>query len=492
MIESTIIQKIAEKAQTLKEQDLDEWVVPELTKYYHPKLRSLAAYAYGASANSDGASVALQAFIARAKAEIRKGTHTFYFVSEHWRNNRDLNSYLLTCLNRLANRIKSDADSVKKTTVPICPACKIYNEKSYLKYEGKLLRCHTCFSEISRLEDLSQSAAIESELRLRKIFTLHSRAGSRCPECERFIPESYFQSYGTSCPYDDCFWFGSKDGIEPMIHPLGLGSDNLLSLNLPVASGAFTGSRKAEWQDLLKSNDSAEARIEVSETYKNELLILNEVVDTQFNRIKRNNNGDKTFIQKLLMYQAYKNLIDKYPDDMISYLVYLKHSGTESPIQSRIFQEYIRLIENALPIMHRGQEICSLLDPNLGLFLGVSEFNATVRGDGIIPNNTIETYTGGRKLKFFGPCFIGMLIDVVDRDSGKSIRNSVKNYTFVQIRMSGDITPGTPVKVTHFRIPSHYEMGGLVYLQRIRRKIVDSVYFRINGVKRKIRSNEKE
>jgi len=84
-----------------------------------------------------------------------------------------------------------------------------------------------------------------------------------------------------------------------------------------------------------------------------------------------------------------------------------------------------------------------------------------------------------------------LLVDVEDLSTGESIFNKVKSYTFVQINTE-DVDPGTRVKITHFRIPSHYEMGSLVYLQRIRRKIVDSVYYNKFGKKRKPRSNNEK
>jgi hypothetical protein len=77
-----------------------------------------------------------------------------------------------------------------------------------------------------------------------------------------------------------------------------------------------------------------------------------------------------------------------------------------------------------------------------------------------------------------------MLINVIDKSNNTSMMDMVDNYSFVQIKMKESIEIGTHVRVKHFRIIPHYEMGGLVYLQRIRKKIVDSVYFKLNGKKR--------
>ena len=126
-------------------------------------------------------------------------------------------------------------------------------------------------------------------------------------------------------------------------------------------------------------------------------------------------------------------------------------------------------------------EIYSLLDPHLDLFLGISEFEAVVEG-GTIPNNTKERYVGGRECLDHGPCFIGLLCDIVDEE-GNSIKDKVYQYTFSQIKIA-NVEDGTKVKITHFRIPSHYEMNGLVQLQRIRKRLVDSIYFRMHGRRR--------
>lgn len=186
-------------------------------------------------------------------------------------------------------------------------------------------------------------------------------------------------------------------------------------------------------------------------------------------------------------------MLEKYPEEMVSYLVHQKQN-LDFPIQARIFQEYAGLVENCLPfsVKKRGEmvDIVDLTDPNLSLFLGISKFEALVKGDHTIPNNTKETYTGGRKFKNYGPCFIGKLIDVIDSSTNYSLKSCVKEYSFVNITLDDSILPGTPVTVTHFRIQSHYEMDSLVHLQRIRRHLVDSVYFRLNKKKRVPRGKE--
>ena len=474
-----ILEKIKNTASELSEDDLD-WIIPELKEHYSNNINSLACRTYDFSnpeSFPSGGNVALQAFQKQATEELRNGLFTYLFDSELWQQNRDVNTYLLTCLQRLSDRIKLDIASNKRLNVPICPVCRLHGGREYLHYESKLLRCHNCAKEIERiefeLEKNNNNVELQTELNLRRIFVLHTRRGYRCPDCEQFIPDSYIQQYGVTCPYSRCGFFGIKDELELMAHPLGLGS-NTVSLSTPAAENR-------EMIDFIGSQDvNADIQIEFKESYSKELDVLTSVIDSQMDQIERSEGGRNQ--QKLLMYEAYQNMIKNYTEDMISYLVHQDHSG--APIQSRIFQEYIKLIENSLPFKTSKGDVYSLLDPKLGIFLGKSEYEAKIRFDNIIPNNTVETYTGGRKLKFYGRCFIGYLADVEDIETGESLRNEVESYTFGQIMMKAHVPYDTLVKVTHFRIPPHYEMGGMVALQRIRRKIVDSVYFKLNGKKR--------
>lgn len=491
--QKNIIEKINSTASSITENDIES-LIPALLDHYSSKIRTLAHFTYG----SDGAAVAQRSFQEDAREELRKGLETFIFTSQHWRTGRDINSYLLTCLNRLSDRIKSELDGIQKTNVPVCPGCRSMGNKEFLLYENKLLRCNYCTSEISRIEselylitDEAQQRSLEAHLRVHKVFSLHTRQGYRCPECDLFIPQSYIENYGVSCPYSDCIWFGTEDELSPMAHPLGLSTRKFLSLNINRGSrGEGHWSKRESMQDFIKSDHiGADIQLEAQQSYEQEHEILSMVIQTQMKRIQDNESSVRA-LQKVLMYRTYSNMLERYPEDMVSYLVHMKHSGS-SPIQSRIFQEYIRQVENHLPfsIFKGGKEIeiYSLQDPTLNLFLGISEFEAVIRDDLIIPNNTKEIYIGGRKLKNYGPCFIGMVIDITDMKSGESIKDKMDSYTFVKILMK-DVEPGTKVNVKHFRTHSHYEMGGLVHLQRLRRKIVDSVYRRLHGKPREIRN----
>lgn len=492
-----IIQQINDVASLISEEDLDEWIVPKLLDHYSSKINSLANRTYGVSLvrTDDGPSVAQLAFRERAKSELRNALYTFIFKSEHWKTGRDVNTYLLTSLNRLSDRVRWDLESVKKINALVCPACKFLHKREFLTPFGNFWKCGECTGEqdraergIKQLKSEGNTGSVliklEARLNLFKSFSIHSRRGYRCPDCERFIPESCNGPHGISCPYPDCMFFGEVAELEKMAHPVGLTQRNNLSLQTSIDNDNKDG---ASIQDMFAAEVvDPDVQMEVNENFRNEYKLLTDVINQQLSAVKRN-NASGTMLQKVLMYEAYINMLNKFPEDMVSYLVHRKQNA-DFPIQAKIFQEYVRLMQNALPCtITRGNkeyEIVSLMDPNISLFEGISVFDAIVRSDQTIPNNTTETYTGGRKFKDYGPCFIGMVIDVVDRRNGKSIRNEVVDYSFVQIKVGENISPGTPVTVKHYRMASHYEMGSLVYLQRIRKKIVDKVYLKTYGKKR--------
>lgn len=489
-----IINQINELAPFLSEPDLD-WIVPKLLSHYDSRIRILARKAYGSAANQTdyGPSVALQAFREWISLELHSALKTFLFKSEHWRTGRNIDPYLIKSISRLADRLKWNQEGDKKTNALVCPGCKYLLKKEFLQPFGQLWKCDSCYeqaqmidNEILKTNNNLIAIKLEMKAKIFKAFAFHSKNGYRCPDCSRFIPESSNGIFGITCPYPDCSYFGEVTNLEKMIHPVSLTRRINLSLQTPI-------DEKHQIQELIVShNIEAEYRIQASETFSEEFNILKQVVENQLDLIKRT-NCIGTKLQKILMYEAYTNIINKYPEEMVSYLVHRKQNA-DFPLQAKIFQEYVGLIQDSLPYTFnqngKEYEIVSLLDPKISLFDGISVFDAVVRSDYTIPNNTKECYMGGRKFKNYGPCFIGLILDIEDKNKNISIKNEIKEYSFVQIKMNETINSGTPVTVKHYRMPSHYEMGSLVYLQRTRKKIVDKVYYKIYGKQRKINGNE--
>lgn len=218
------------------------------------------------------------------------------------------------------------------------------------------------------------------------------------------------------------------------------------------------------------------------ETYSK---ILINTIDTQMRMIEYN-SINATLKLKTCMYNAFKKTIRKYPVEMISSLVFLNR---ETGMQAKIFQEFIFLLEKELPFSfiqdNKIYKIKSLLDDDMSIFAGVSEFIATVDEKREIENLTKELYVGGRKGIYCRPYYIGKLLGITD-ENGKSIIRNVKEYGFSRIVMSNRVRPKTRVLVRHLGILPHHQMGALSYLNKIRREIVDRVYYSLNGKKRAV------
>jgi hypothetical protein len=164
-------------------------------------------------------------------------------------------------------------------------------------------------------------------------------------------------------------------------------------------------------------------------------------------------------------------------------MAYLMDSLNERPdIQSSIFQEFCDILENMLPfnIISYGFgpkpiEIFSLSDQALNVFQGESNFLSITNDNGIIKNNTKDIYKSGNVN--YGPCFIGRLISVTGTN-GEDYNGNIMRYSFS--RIITNLSPGIEVKVKHLMIPSHYEVGSMILLQKVREKLVSSVVRKLN------------
>lgn len=200
--------------------------------------------------------------------------------------------------------------------------------------------------------------------------------------------------------------------------------------------------------------------------------ILKEIINSQKNVVEFS-SSNLMLKQKLLAYQAIYNLLDQFPTEMTNYLLNDSRSGG---FQHKIFQEYVMLLEKSLPffvkIKKTSHKIESLLDVNLSIFDGISNFNSIINDKLIIKNNTSEFYIGGRKASYAKPYYIGKLLSVTDKKNNESLNHNIVDYSFSKIKMK-DVKPGTEVQVTHLRVPPHYQMGAMVYINRARKLIVD-------------------
>lgn len=392
--------------------------------------------------------------------ELKTGTVTFLNKNK---TVEDLDAYLFYIVNAFCK--KKAVPIVKKSVEYLCPGCLFLGKQNLIPYQGSF-SCDSCAYEAK----ISQDPKLEL---LYSTFKKHNKAGWRCFNCERFIPQPLDASTKIVCPYLDCFFVGDTSSLKKMNHPSSGVRPEKLSIDFKPINGQSL-------KDTLVSNEESPlAILENKEALKNKIQVISDIIENQSNTTHWN-SANFTIKHKVFVYQAFKKMLEKYPNEMVSYLLENSRSGG---FQNKIFQEYISILENSLPLpVKKGKtiyKIDSLLDERLSLFDGISVFNAEVNDKKCIKNNTQEFYIGGRKGSYAEPYYIGKLLNITRNDTNESILHCVKEYSFSKIKIN-DIPPGTPVTVTHLRVPPHYQMGGMVYVNRIRKKIVDKSLMVLN------------
>jgi hypothetical protein len=403
--------------------------------------------------NSD--QLSLRALKEELREELRTGIVTFInkgFPLE------EINDYLFYIVNATCRKIAKP--NIKHKTEYICPGC-VFLDKDYsaLSY-SRILYCDECESE------LKSNEADPKKVHFFRTFYRHNKNGYRCPDCERFIPHPLDNSVSVSCPYFDCLFTGQISDLSKMHHPTS--KSNPEKLFLDASNGSFSMKDNIQSQEM-----DAHTRLELAEELQKKVDAIKEIIETQSNNTAYS-SSDFTVRHKQSVYQAFSNLLERHPEDMVDYL--LNNTDSHMGFQHKIFQEYISLLEASLPFViiknRKPIKVDSLLDENLCLFDGISVFDGIVNDKLSIKNETKEFYIGGRKAAYAKPYYIGKLLNVIQRDTKEPLMQFVKEYSFSRIRMR-DVKPGTLVTVTHLRVPPHYQMGGMVYVNRIRKKIVE-------------------
>lgn len=393
--------------------------------------------------------VSYRAFVEELFEELKDGCITF--INKN--NGVDgLESYLFYIANAFCKKQSISIPDAKKHKEYICPGCLALGKQSLLNEESSLT-CTDCY-------DSYKKATEPKWLGFFGLFKKHSKIGFRCTDCDRFIPQPLSKSTNITCPYIDCFFVGSSDDLKKMTHPTSESKIKHVSI--------------ANLVQIADDEADVVTKIEIQQELDFKLKLLKEVIDQQCSAIHWN-SFSFTVKHKVYVYQAFKNLLDKFPIEMTAYLLDASRSGG---FQNKLFQEYISILESNLPIPYKKNKqiksIQSLLDPELSLFDGISTFDATITSKGDIKNNTQEMYIGGRKAAHVKPFYIGKLLNVVLTETKEPIMHLVKSYSFSRIKLS-EMPKSLNVTVTHLRVPPHYQMGGMVYINRIRKKIIDKV-----------------
>lgn len=178
---------------------------------------------------------------------------------------------------------------------------------------------------------------------------------------------------------------------------------------------------------------------------------------------------DYTIIHKIATYDAFINLFDLYPKEMEKYLLF---SERGFGFQYKLFQEYVKNIEKELPFIfkkkHKYYKISSITDENLGIFYGIFSFKSFTDNNLCIKNLTKDLFTMNN---FSKPYYIGKILSITDEENN-SLMDNIVEYSFHKITLK-DVAPFTTVNVQYLGIPPHYQLGSMVYINRIRKSIVD-------------------
>lgn len=398
--------------------------------------------------------LSLRAMIAGIEDELKTGCVSFLNKGNA---TDELGNYLFYIVNAYCK--KNAVQVSRRKTEYLCPGC-LYLGKSTLVSLLQTFKCNECKSELNNTADPKQILLLST-------FAVHNKSGYHCQDCDRFLPHPLTNTATITCPYFDCYFVGNHADLKKMHHPTSFVNVDKLDLNVTREN------QSASAKDNLVSNEiSALTRLENQNDLEEKIKVLKDVIESQSSSILYS-SSDSTVKHKLFTYQAFSALISQQPEEMVEYLLNGSRSGG---FQHKIFQEYVKLLEAGLPfvIKKNGKlfKIDNLLDENMCVFDGISVYDALVTDKLEIKNNTQEFYIGGRKAAYTKPYYMGKLLSVMDRKTKSSLMNNVEEYSFSKIKMKG-VKVGTQVTVSHLRIPPHYQMGGMVYVNRIRKKIVD-------------------
>lgn len=293
----------------------------------------------------------------------------------------------------------------------ICPGCLFFNKTSILE-NSEQLYCIEC----SYLDNKTCET-----------FKNHNKSGSKCNSCNRFIPRPKLID-DIVCPYMDCNFSGKFSILNRMNHP------------------------------TIKTN--FQNKLIVSTENSNKLLnIINDL-----SSVIEYNSFDFTKKHKYLIFQAIISLLDD--NDLKSYLL---NNSKNCNFQHKIFQKYISLLMQNLPFSFRKKSkmitVSSLLDDNLNIFDGISEFISMIDANHKINNCTKEFYIGGREKIISKQYYIGYILNIINIDINKSLMSDINEYNFSQIKMKSE--SNISVKVSHLRLAPHYSVGALARINSI-------------------------
>lgn len=400
--------------------------------------------------------LSLYALLEMLKDELRTGCVSFINKGSPL---EELSTYLFYIVNAFCRKLA--ATPHKKKSEYICPGCLFLGMATLVSFD-KTFQCEECHDQLKRATDPKRVAFY-------KTFAVHHKRGYRCEECHRFIPHPLENTSVVACPYFDCSFVGEYKNLSGMHHTTSQTNPEKLVLDITNDGDRF-------FKDSIPSKEmDAQTHLEIKEELQDKVSLIHEVISSQISHVAYT-GSDFTIKHKQLVYEAFGILLQQHPEEMVGYLLEGTRSGG---FQHKVFQEYIRLLEDSLPFFikkgNKRYRVDSLLSEHLCIFDGISVFSGVITDRLDIKNGTNEFYIGGRKASYTEPYFIGKLLNVLQTETKEPMLHLVKEYSFSRIKFR-DVEPGTSVTITHLRIPPHYQMGGMVYVNRVRKKIVERAH----------------
>jgi len=292
------------------------------------------------------------------------------------------------------------------------------------------------------MDSIERIKQLENKLTLLKAFVKHSLKGFKCSECDRFIPNSY---EGYNCPYPKCKKIFNKTRIKKK-HPTTSSRRQFVYINNTI--NKYSDDQKEFSEKYCDGGDNAYDLLLSKQENMESIKIITDVIA---NQKKANRNARKIPIKEY-MYDAFDMVLKEFPDEMKEYLINGGQNKDVS-IQAIIFQMFVDVVESKLPIVVfiKGIQIKveDLLDDNLNIDKSSH--------------------------------FIGKIISIKDSNNN-DLSELIDSYSFSNIKMNNSelLKPGMDITVEYYSLRPSYTMGSLIHLQRLKKKITDSVNRKIS------------
>ena len=422
-----------------------------------------------------------QAFELRVKNIIKYALST-YISNRRWETNVKLYPYLLKTISRFGETVLSEnsLDDSNKETLNVCPACKEYKMREVLQFDGTHFTCNNCDrriedikKEINNISDKSSISLdyLEKKLYFVKAFSKHSKKGVKCPECNKFVPESCYIGDFLICPYPKCR-ADCTDAL-PMKHPKQVLKRHNEELVKQTDSSVYEHTRA----DIHCSNSNAFNSLDDKEDFDYKFQMIKNIIESQ----KRTHGNTRKMPVKACVYKAFLNVLENHPKDMVEYIT-IGGQRTGVSIQSLIYQEFGKCVEDLLPIRFftKGNEVYidNVLDERLHIYDGIKRFSNYIDQNNCVRKKiqySVDRNTFELSLEK-EDSFMAKIISIQDQQ-GNDISDIIDDYSFtlVNLKNNDKIKPGEKITVKYYSIRPNYTLGCMIFVQRIKKAIKESV-----------------